>query len=535
VREEPTAASRIAPLGGEGLADLRALARSSTLSLVGMIAKGILGFALVFVVTRGLGAGGAGLFFQAVALFTILSAVEMGADTGLVRFVSRFRTLGRDKDLRRTIAIAVYPVAAITTVLAVAVFAAAPALARLLFQRSDFDQAVTAIRILSFFLPIAAVSDVLVGGTRGFETVVPYVAVESFGKPLLRPILLLTALATGSAVVGTLTAWAIPLPLGLLAAAIWVGVLLRRADEQNDARLSAATPYRQLAGEFWRFCVPQGISTFLQTAVRSLDILLVGAMRTAAEAGVYAAVSRTVLYGLFAIDALRIAIAPQISALLAGDDRSRAESVYRVATWWLILVSWPIYLMLGVFAPVVMSAFGPGFSSGQHALLILSLAMLMGTGTGNVSTVLLMGGKSGSVLFNTAAALVVDVLLDLLLIPRHGIEGAAIAWLLSIAVGELLALWQVWRHLRIDPLGWGFAVASLGSVMCYGGVGLLVRWSLGPSVSSAILALVISTGAYAVLLFRFRSMLQLAALWHVFSARFRRRAASRAHDGENAR
>ena len=42
------------------------------------------------VVTRGVGAAGAGAVFTGVAVFTILSnAFKLGADTGLVRFVAR--------------------------------------------------------------------------------------------------------------------------------------------------------------------------------------------------------------------------------------------------------------------------------------------------------------------------------------------------------------------------------------------------------------------------------------------------------------
>ena len=255
--------------------------------------------------------------------------------------------------------------------------------------------------------------------------------------------------------------------------------------------------------------------------MRSLDILLIGAMRTAAEAGIYAAVSRTVMYGLFAIDALRIAIAPQVSALLASRNSARAHSLYRVATWWLVIASWPIYVTLCVFAPVVMRIYGPGFESGQDALLILSIGMLISTGTGNVTTVLLMSGHSGAVLFNTAVALVVDVGLNLLLIPKFGIEGAAIAWVLAMATIESLALWQVWRHLRIDPFGLGFGLAALGSAGCYGGIGLLIRSALGETLLAMSIALLASTAAYLVFLFKFRSQLRLAALRAVLSRRTR--------------
>src|SRR5205807_1479166 len=61
--------------------DLRVLARGGSLSLVGTIVNALLGFVIVILITRGQGARGAGILFEAIALFTILSnTAELGAD-----------------------------------------------------------------------------------------------------------------------------------------------------------------------------------------------------------------------------------------------------------------------------------------------------------------------------------------------------------------------------------------------------------------------------------------------------------------------
>jgi len=71
-----------------------------------------------------------------------------------------------------------------------------------------------------------------------------------------------------------------------------------------------------------------------------------------------------------------------MSGLLASGEEQRARSVYREGTEWSMIPSWPIYLTLAVFAPFLLRAFGPGFESGQTALLILSVAGLLATTTG---------------------------------------------------------------------------------------------------------------------------------------------------------
>ena len=55
-----------------------------------------------------------------------------------------------------------------------------------------------------------------------------------------------------------------------------------------------------------------------------------------------------------------------------------------------MILAWPIYLSLAVFAPVLLGIFGPEFVAGQTALLILALTMLAASAVDAVDTVLLM-------------------------------------------------------------------------------------------------------------------------------------------------
>jgi len=79
------------------------------------------------------------------------------------------------------------------------------------------------------------------------------------------------------------------------------------------------------------------------------------------------------------------------------------------------------------------------FSTRSTALVIVSLAMLINMGTGNVTLILLMVGRSSLNLLNTGAALTVNVLLNVVLVPQMGVTGAALAWAAAIILENLLA------------------------------------------------------------------------------------------------
>jgi O-antigen/teichoic acid export membrane protein len=144
--------------------------------------------------------------------------------------------------------------------------------------------------------------------------------------------------------------------------------------------------------------------------------------------------------------------------------------------------------------------------------MVLATTMLVGTAVGPVDIVLLMGGKSVWNLFNTLVALTLNVVLNLILIPRFGIVGAALAWSASILFNNLAPLLQVWSSMRLHPFGRAGASAALAAVTCYGGVALLVRILLGPTLEGFLVSGLLATGLYVVLIWRSREGLELAAL-----------------------
>jgi O-antigen/teichoic acid export membrane protein len=493
--------------------DVGWLARAGMLNLATLVVQSLAGFALIIVVTRGLHAHGAGVFFEVVGLFMILAnGAEMGADTGLVRAVARSRALGAVADVRRLIGAAVLPVLACGLLVAAATWAVAPWLASVFLHGVDQEDATASIRLLALFVPLQAATIVVLSGTRGFDTMVPYVLVENLGKPLSRLALLVLVLAAGFGASAALTAWAAPIALGFLVAVAALARLLGAAERTARIAAGTARSARELAGEFWRFAAPRGLAGVFQIAAIWLNVLLVGALRSPREAGIYAAVSKLAMIGTLVMEAVRLPFAPQISGLLARGERDRARTVYQVGTSWMVAACWPLYLLFAIFGTVVLQIFGSEFSVGYTALLVLSLAMLLNVGTGSVTVLLLMAGKSSWNVFNTVAALAVNVGLGLLLVPRIGITGAAIGWAAGIAVDNLAALVEVWLLLRLHPFGRGWGLAAGQAALCFGGFGLAAWLLWGATLASLAAAAVAASAVYLVLIWRARAVLELNVL-----------------------
>jgi O-antigen/teichoic acid export membrane protein len=488
------------------------VARGSIVNMAAMTMGAVLSFGLTVVAGRWLQPKVTGELFELIAVFTILAyALALGADTGLTRWIARARVVGGLADIRRIVIIALGPVAAVGIAVGVGVWVTAPVLARIFLHGVSPRLAVADFRLVAFVVPLGGLSICILAAARGLGRMWPYLAVEGLGKPALRIGLVVIALLVGWGLRGALVGWSVPVVIGVVAA-WWVFAALIRKEVPGAVSMLSLRGQRQLATGFWRFAGPRGLAGVFQIVVLWLDILLVGALLSSYDAGVYAAVSKLAVLGTFALEGTRLAIAPQLSALLAVRARARTLALYQTATNWLMLLSWPVYVLFAIFPMVVLGIFGPRYTSGAAALAVLSLAMLVNLGTGNVTVVLLMGGKSTWNVANTLVALIINIGLNVVLLPRIGIMGAAIAWAASIFVDNVAAVIEVWWTLGLAPFGPGYfpAVAAAGGG--FAAAGLAARLLLGQTVAGLGAAVLAGLLACAALAYAGRRRLQLEGL-----------------------
>jgi O-antigen/teichoic acid export membrane protein len=489
------------------------VARGSLVNMVAMTVGAVLAFGLTVVASRWLQPKATGELFELIAIFSILAyALALGADTGLTRWISRARAIGSLADIRRIVLIAVVPILLAGMVVGAALWIAAPALAGIFLHGLPRSTAATDIRLIAFGVPLAGISTCVLAAARGFGRMWPYLAVEGLGKPALRIGLVVLVLVLGWGLRGALVAWIIPVALGLAVGWMILAWLIRKEVPGAD-RWRPVPGRRPLAAGFWRFAAPRGVAGIFQIVVLWLDILLVGAFLSSYDAGVYAAVSKLAMLGTFALEGTRLAIAPQLSALLARRQQAGAAALFQSATNWLMLASWPVYVLFAIFPVVALGIFGPRYATGAAALVVLSLAMLVNLGTGNVTVVLLMGGKSSWNVANTLAALVVNVGLNLVLLPRIGIVGAAIAWAASILVDNVAAAVEVWWFLDLSPFGAGYGLAAAAGGGCFAVTGLAARAVLGQTLLGLVAAALTGLIAFAAVAYVGRGRLQLVGLF----------------------
>ncbi len=177
-----------------------------------------------------------------------------------------------------------------------------------------------------------------------------------------------------------------------------------------------------------------------------------------------------------------------------------------------MLATWPIYLVGIMFAPTVLLVFGPQYAAGAHVLAILAFATMLSTACGVVDVMLMMAGRTSWLLGNVSLALAINVVLNVILIPRMGVEGAAWAWAGAIAVNNLLPLAQLWKTLHMHPFARSLATGMALVALAYLPVGLVGLLLLGQGVAALVVCCALGTLVYAGLLWWRRDQVALTDL-----------------------
>ncbi len=534
------------PPGRDGSDRLAGVARGGALNLAGALVAAVATLVLTVVITRQFTKPVAGAFFTATSLFLILEAAAgLGAYVGLVNFIARLRRLGHEARIPAILRVAIIPVVTVSLVATGALILFAGPLAHLLLSGhlghagASAGVVANALRALALALPFAALSDTLLGASRGYRVMRPTVLVDKIGRSSAQLIGVLIAISAGSiALLAPL--WALPYVPAAVVGWYW----LRRIRRSQRPGPGAAAPAPDLpaagrapvrpgakagprhrrtvtlgagvgtatAGGFWRFTGPRALATLAQITIQRIDIVLVAIIRGPAEAAIYTAATRFLVAGQFANAAVNQSAQPRFAELFAVDDRRGANVIYRATTAWLIVLTWPLYLLAVIYGPEVLSIFGHSYRAGHLVMVILGLTMLLATACGQVDMVLITTGRSSWSLANGIAALVINVGLDLLLIPRFGITGAAIGWAAAIIVTNLTPLAQLAISVRLNPFGRGSFLAAGLAVLSFAVIPLAVRAAFGPSAAASAGAVLAGCVVQAAGLWWFRDSLRLAAL-----------------------
>lgn len=432
----------VALLAGKGLRGQ--LIRAGLGSAGIQAANRVLALGLGIVLARTLGAEGYGVYAFAFAMMSLLMVVaEAGVPTLLMREVAASQARAEWGLLHGILRWAGQFVALAAGVVALVGFLVLWAVGHRL---SPSMLHTTALMLL--VLPLAAGIKTIAHALNGFQRVVLGQVVDM----LVRPLLVLLLVSTAFVLCPELRQPAFAMAAQLVGAAVVLvaGMLILRRLVPREVVTSPPV----CRGRQWlRSAVPFTLVGGAGVVNNNTDIIMLGWLNGPEEAGVYRAAVQGATLAAFGLQVINAVVAPQFSRLYAQGDRARLQRLVTRSAQMVLLVALPIALAFILAGGAIVTwVFGNEFASAHAPLAILAAGQLINAGFGSVGFLLNMTGHEGVTARTLWQTALLNIVLNAVLIPLYGMNGAAVATAISLATWNALLYRQVRQRLRISSI-----------------------------------------------------------------------------------
>jgi len=231
------------------------------------------------------------------------------------------------------------------------------------------------------------------------------------------------------------------------------------------------------------FSFPLILSKSVWFAMTNADTILIGYFRGQTLVGIYGAAFSTAVLLNMIINSIGSLFLPNVSELSDAGKIEEFRRVYRTATRWMLILAVPIAFGLFSFPKIILSLFGPEFPQGSTALMILAVGFLSHIIAGLNTGALKAFNRTRSIFIYQTITVICNISLNIFLIPRYGISGAALATTVSFILSNILLNSVLYREAKMAPVELQTLVSAISAL----GIGVLVaRNSNIGSVEAAV-------------------------------------------------
>lgn len=223
-------------------------------------------------------------------------------------------------------------------------------------------------------------------------------------------------------------------------------------------------PRRDLLRDILHIAAPLGVASIFTTIILRADVIFLEHLRGSTEVGLYSAACRVLDLAVFVAITVITPLIPILTNQIAVDRRA-ALADCRMATQFAGLFALPAAIVLPTVGPSILATvLGHEFTGAAAPLNVLSWNFVFIVFALLGSSINLANGEVAHGYWNAPLACLINLLLNLLLIPRFGMVGAAWA-----AVGSqfaMLLVSQVYLFTRFgnvyEPRVWARLLLACG-------------------------------------------------------------------------
>ena len=220
---------------------------------------------------------------------------------------------------------------------------------------------------------------------------------------------------------------------------IEIGIILLRDYSKEKSSVSVKN--------ILNYSLPMMLSSMTIYLLSWTDVLMLGMMTSETDVGIYNTAFKIGFFVLVFVIAINVVVAPKVAEYYQKNDPNSLKSFINQVTQLITLITLPVVIGIILFRNQLLGIFGIDFLQGSTVLIIIAIATLINSATGNVDQILNMT-KNQKLLFKiNIVSLIINIAFNAVLIPYYGINGAATASLISTVFMNIAALYFIKKKL----------------------------------------------------------------------------------------
>jgi len=257
--------------------------------------------------------------------------------------------------------------------------------------------------------------------------------------------------------------------------------------------------------KFLRLSWPLGLTAIFGSILINIDSVMMGYFGQITQTGWYNAAYKIILMTLIPMNLISQSFYPALS-IAFRESKEKLQRIFNYHMEIMILLSLPLVVGGIVLAPKIIDfiynpSYIPSFLAFQ-ILIITAGVMFLGS---PFSLLLIISNQQKKALWTAAIATLVNVILNLILIPKFSLYGAAFVTIITNLLGFFLLFKFTTKFTSIQPINLkllsSFIGAGLSSILMYFVITQPIIYYL-----NVILSILIGTGIYLISFFIYRNL-----------------------------
>ncbi|HSB47806.1 MAG TPA: oligosaccharide flippase family protein [Candidatus Bilamarchaeum sp.] len=405
------------------------VARGSFWNLAGSLFFKLISFFYVVILARAASADDIGIFYLSLSIITLVGVVsDLGLPGAMQRYVPFYEGSGRRDEINRMLSLCFRIVFVLSMVFSAAAFLSADLIGGI-YQNAKLADAIRVISIFIVVQNVFRISYFFLQGLSDMKSMQLLNNVQNIAKLALT---LLFFHFFGPTALSISVAFTLSHVIGIL-------LTYPRIKSVSDSLPKAAA---HGAAGFIHEVLPFAFTLTLVNStwviVSSSDKAILGYLVPPASAPEQVAmytIASTLAGVLFIFpNSIETIFLPLLSKFVGKGDMDKVREMTEDSTRWAMLITFPVAMALAVFSPELLAAFyGAAYTGGSLSMMILVAGIAVKAASSMLFLALAALRLVRLELKLSLLAAMLNVALNVFLIPRLGMEGAALGTALSFA------------------------------------------------------------------------------------------------------